>query len=500
MNEEEVQIDLMTLLHYVLRKWRSILIAMVILAVVANLYSVKKSTAEVKAANETQEIDTEQQIQNVKSDLTEDEIEQVELAYRMYSYNAELYRDNEQYLEHSVVMQLNPNEIPTGMLSYQVRKDTAEEELTNIFAMYENTLLDEDTCTEIAAVFGEEYANTSVRELISVNDTLKTQCQANLMVNSLDSGVLNIQIYAMDQKQCEQITQIMKNRIQTYTEQLQQTFGVFTIKPVSEQYFVSCDNEIGKQKLNAIDAVSSAYSAMQDASSGLSENQLAYYKLLVKSMEEVDADASVEKDSAIMAKQEIQYVNMKYILVGLLAGMFLIVCYHAIVFIMTQTVKDEDEVKTITGYPVFGTVVRIKPTGRKYNLIDQRIDSWFLHGKKKEENDMLLTRISHEVAMMAEQQNMKHLLVAYSENTQHMKELTDTFADKVRELGLDVRCTGSLISDDTDVLRQLESADGVVLVTQLMKTSRDEIRETVELCRRCQSEVLGSVVIGSDLY
>ena len=75
MNEEEVQIDLMTLLHYVLRKWRSILIAMVILAAVANLYSVKKSTAEVKAANETQEIDTEQQNQNVKSNLTEDEIE-----------------------------------------------------------------------------------------------------------------------------------------------------------------------------------------------------------------------------------------------------------------------------------------------------------------------------------------------------------------------------------------------------------------------------------------
>ena len=30
MNEEEVQIDLMTLLHYILRKWRSIIVVMLI--------------------------------------------------------------------------------------------------------------------------------------------------------------------------------------------------------------------------------------------------------------------------------------------------------------------------------------------------------------------------------------------------------------------------------------------------------------------------------------
>lgn len=42
MNEEEVQIDLMTLLHYILRKWRSIIVVMLIVAVAANLYSVKK--------------------------------------------------------------------------------------------------------------------------------------------------------------------------------------------------------------------------------------------------------------------------------------------------------------------------------------------------------------------------------------------------------------------------------------------------------------------------
>ena len=46
MNEEEVQIDLTTLLHYILRKWRSIIVMMLILAVAANLYSVRRNMAE----------------------------------------------------------------------------------------------------------------------------------------------------------------------------------------------------------------------------------------------------------------------------------------------------------------------------------------------------------------------------------------------------------------------------------------------------------------------
>ena len=65
MNEEEVQIDLMTLLHYILRKWRSIIVVMLIVAVAANLYSVKKSMAEAASVSTAEEeVDIEKQIEN----------------------------------------------------------------------------------------------------------------------------------------------------------------------------------------------------------------------------------------------------------------------------------------------------------------------------------------------------------------------------------------------------------------------------------------------------
>ena len=310
--------------------------------------------ASVSAAEE--EVDIEKQIENAKEELTADELEQVERVYSMYEYNSQLYQENDEYLEKSMLMQLNPNEIPTVMLNYQFKKDQSDEELSNIFTMYENAILDEDTCTAIIQVFGEEYANTSVRELISVTDTENGQNSDIIKLQKdKNSGILSIQIYAGSEEQCEQVAEIVKKRVQEYTEQLQQIFGNYTVNAISELYYISSDSNLNMQKSDVVNAVNDAYTALKNISSGLSEKQMTYYNLLVKGIE--DKTTSKENtDETAEITANVQYISMKYILIGLLAGMFLSVCWYAVVYIMTQTVKDVDEVKIITNLPVFGTV------------------------------------------------------------------------------------------------------------------------------------------------
>ena len=473
---------------------------MLIVAVAANLYSVKKSMSEAASVSTAEEeVDIEKQIENVKDELTADELEQVERVYSMYEYNSQLYQENKEYLEKSVLMQLNPNEIPTVMLNYQFKKDQADEELSNIFTMYENALLDEDTCTAIMQVFGEEYANTSVRELISVTDTENGQNSDIIKLqNDKNSGILSIQIYAGSEEKCEQVAEIVKKRVMEYTEQSQQIFGTYTVNAISEQYYISSDSNLNMQKSDAVNAVNDAYTALKNISSGLSEKQMTYYNLLVKeSKDQTLVKEDTEETENMTAN--VQYISMKFILIGLLAGMFLAVCWYAVVYIMTQTVKDVDEVKIITNLPVFGTVLGSNENGKR-NIIDRWIDSWFAHDKKSENNELLLTRISHEVAMLAGQKDKKCLLIACSGNDQNVKKQADSLVKKLRELGMNVTSTDSLVSDNTEVLKQLESADSAVFVEQLMKSERNQIREAVELCRRCRVEVLGSVIVGSDSY
>lgn len=499
MNEEGVQIDLMTLLHYILRKWRSIIVVMLIVAVAANLYSVKKSMSVVASVSAAEEVDIEKQIENAKEELTADELEQVERVYSMYEYNSQLYQENKEYLAKSVLMQLNPNEIPTVMLNYQFKKDQADEELSNIFTMYENALLDEDTCTAIIQVFGEEYANTSVRELISVTDTENGQNSDIIKLQKdKNSGILSIQIYASSEEQCEQVAEIVKKRVLEYTEQLQQIFGNYTVNAISEQYYISSDSDLNMQKSDVVNVVNEVCTVIKNITSGLSEKQIGYFNLLTKDCEDQTLVKEDTQETANMTAN-VQYISMKYVLIGLLAGMFLAVCWYAVIYIMTQTVKDVDEMKIITNLPVFGTVLRSNENGKR-NIVDRWIDSWFVHDKKSENNELLLTRISHEVAMLAGQKDKKCLLIACSGNDQNVKKQADSLVEKLRELGMNVTSTASLVSDNTEVLKQLESADSAVFVEQLMKSERNQIREAVELCRRCRVEVLGSVIVGSDSY
>lgn len=139
MREEEV--DLIGLLHYILKKWRIVVIAMIVFGVVADLYYVKKSSDAVTVESQTEEDSIEILIKNAKENLTEDAIQQVDRVYTMYAYNEDSYQENAEYLDSSLLMQLNPEEIPTVLLSYQISRNISEEEIRNIMTMYELSLI-----------------------------------------------------------------------------------------------------------------------------------------------------------------------------------------------------------------------------------------------------------------------------------------------------------------------------------------------------------------------
>lgn len=498
---EEVQIDIVNLLHYILKKWRIIVIAMLVLGMAANLYYVKKSSSTVDMeTQEVEEASIETQIENAKENLSEEEIQQVDRTYTMYSYNEVSYKEKEEYLDSSLLMQLNPEEIPTGLLSYQVNQGVSEAEIRNIMTMYENTLLDEATYADIIGVIGKEYKNTAVEELISVTDNISGNSNNNVvMLQNVDSGILNIQIYALEEKQCEKIAEVIKDRMQSYTDQLQQTFGTYSIQNISEQYYLSGDSDISTEKMNIVSAMNSAYSYMNNATIGFTEDQITYFKLLTKPLDESMEQEDNGEDSQITVDNtsKTSYFSAKYILVGLIAGAFLVALWYACVYIISQTVKDTDDLKVVTGLPIFGTVLRNGELDKR-NKVDKWIDSLFSRGKKKEDDAVLLERICHEIELQAKKKEVKNILLTSSAGNEDIALIMDKVQQKLTELGVSAVKSDSIASDSIEALEQLQKADGVVFVEQLMKSSREDIRKETELCSRYQVEMLGNVAVGEE--
>ena len=502
MSEGEVQIDIVNLFHYILKKWRIVVIAMLVLGVVADLYYVKESSSNA-AAVESQTIEEdsiETQIKNAKENLTEDEIQQVDRVYTMYAYNEDSYQENAEYLDSSLLMQLNPEEIPAVQLNYQISRNISEEEIRNIMTMYESALLDEISCADIVDVIGKKYKNTAVKELVSITDNISGNDGENIvMVQNVDSGILNIRIYALEQKQCEKIADVIKNRMQAYTEQLQQVFGEFSAQNISEQYYLSSDSTVSTQKMNVVSAMNSAYSYMNNVTNGFTEDQLTYFNLLTKPLDESMNQEKKDTADQNMADTAVKmdYFSTKYVLVGVIAGAFLVALWYACVYIISQTVKDTDDLKLVTGVPVFGAVLG---TGKpdKRSKLDKWIDSFFSRGKKKEEETVLLERICHEIELQAKKKEVKNILLTSSAGTEDIALIMDKVQQKLIELGVSVVKSDSIASDSIEALEQLQKADGVVFVEQLMKSSREDIRKETELCSRYQVEMLGNVAVGEE--
>ena len=495
---EEVQIDIVNLFHYILKKWRIVVIAMLVLGVVADLYYVKESSSNA-AAVESQTIEEESietQIRNVKENMTEDEMQQVDRVYTMYAYNEDSYQENAEYLDSSLLMQLNPEEIPTVLLSYQISRNISEEEIRNIMTMYESTLLDETSCADIVDVIGKKYKNTAVKELVSITDNVNNN---SVILQNVESGVLNIRIYALEEKQCEKIADVIKKRMQAYTEQLQQVFGEFSVQNISEQYYLSSDSTVSTQKMNVVSAMNSAYSYMNNVTNVFTEDQLTYFNLLTKPLDE-----SMNQEERDTAEQNVadtavkmNYFSTKYVLVGVIAGAFLVALWYACVYTITQTVKDTDDLKVVTGLPIFGTVLSNGELDKR-NKVDKWIDSLFSRGKKKEDDAVLLERVCHEIELQAKKKEVKNILVTSSADTEDIALIMDKVQQKLTELGVAVVKSDSIASDSIEALEQLQKADGVVFVEQLMKSSREDIRKETELCSRYQVEMLGNVAVGEE--
>lgn len=494
MREEEV--DLIGLLHYILKKWRIVVIAMIVFGVVADLYYVKKSSDAVTVESQTEEDSIEILIKNAKENLTEDAIQQVDRVYTMYAYNEDSYQENAEYLDSSLLMQLNPEEIPTVLLSYQISRNISEEEIRNIVTMYESALLDETSCADIVDAIGKKYKNTAVKELVSITDNVNNN---SVILQNVDSGILNIRIYALEQKQCEKIADVIKNRMQAYTEQLQQVFGEFSAQNISEQYYLSSDSTISEQKMNIVSAMNSAYSYMNNVTNGFTEDQLTYFDLLAKPLDEsVDQEEKDTEDQNVADNAvKMNYFSAKYVLVGLIAGAFLVVLWYACVYIITQTVKDTDDLKVVTGLPIFGTVLSNGELDKR-NKVDKWIDSLFSRGKKKEDDAVLLERVCHEIELQAKKKEVKNILVTSSADTEGIALIMDKVQQKLTELGVSAVKSDSIASDSIEALEQLQKADGVVFVEQLMKSSREDIRKETELCSRYQVEMLGNVAVGEE--
>ena len=273
-------------------------------AILANLYFIKNSISDAKSVSEkVVEVRLEKQLESAIDLLSDTEKDQVDKSYVLYDYSNRNYLEDEEILKKSLLMNVNPQAIPTYNMNYRVKmEDTDVSDLLNVF---QDTLIDNSARQEVLALIGEEYSNTVVDELISVADAANENNNIVIAQNKY-SGILNVQIYGKNEEQCSQIAELIEERMTSYASELQQLFGTFSIEKISQQYCLSANDELAEKKTDMLSAMNTMYTTMKSSTTGFTENQITYFNLLKESDEVGEAEINDEQ----FRRQKISQFNI----------------------------------------------------------------------------------------------------------------------------------------------------------------------------------------------
>ena len=153
--EYEDELDIKALFIFVLRKWRTLFICMIVGCILGCFFSVYKmyqSRPEAVLAK-LNSLD--------KQDINEFEI-------RQYKDFKNLYDDSLKYEDKSLIMKLDPNAVYTATLSYSFTSSVQDAEIISDY--YLNILNRGDNVQKIINETGINYSIENIKEIVFITD------------------------------------------------------------------------------------------------------------------------------------------------------------------------------------------------------------------------------------------------------------------------------------------------------------------------------------------
>ncbi len=507
--KDKLEIDLLDLCHYLMKKWRACLIFLLAGMLAFGLIGYLKVPENV-----VEEKEQETTVIDVAS-LSEGEIEDVNEAVELYFRYQNLYAARKYYGADSVKMSIDPNHVSTITKVFVIRDYTDENsvyvsdtnEADNIVELYKRVISSNEVLDEVQKTLGWSLGNRLVRELFSL-----TKSGLNVMV---------LAVYGPDEATCRTIAGILEKAIMNseHDVQLIQKHSLEVLNDNYSEEFVSSFADAQKTQLDTLATIEKNMNSIEGT---LNDLEKPLYKALVQELkkskyasEDGKVDLTTVKEvvtameegnsfsadvESISDKEPLQArkLDLKYILIGAVAGIFLMLLIYSVFYIFSPNLKTREETSAVFNLSLLGGVID-NASERAFSGIDRFVDSIFTKGRPKFTEDENLDMITSAISISASKEKAAKVFVAGTT----CDKAVESFANKIIEelnknaqknTGLTLE-TGHSPLFDPRSLESLSGMDAVVLVERIGVSRYDDIAKLIELCHKYDINIFGSVVI-----
>ena len=461
--DDEMEIDLIDFLFYLLRRWKS-LVAMILLgAVLGSAFYVVKTT---KAANVV--------VEDYQPNADTEANMKLAAQYRR------LYGQQIDYNEHSIIMQMDPNQVYEGTLTYYL---AAGEQTELLGQLYTNVINDENVVEELKKATGLTCDDQYVKELISssvlqkdidengslTGTTVDNNLQIIVPTESASNTVITYHVAYLDKETCEKMTEVLQNAIESVTQEYQTKYGFYTFDVLQMTVAVTVDQKYLDQQRTSATLVENYLTKFTNLENGFSDTGKSYYETVYLKAEKEEMQPS-ESENGISVKDLI-----KWLVVGSFGFVVLWGAYYFFKYLLDPSIKTLDEIKNIK-LPIMGY---IREENMHMGLLDR------MQYKKNGSSDSV-----DYVTMNIKTLSEEHILICMDSNDRMDRKIEDTLRKDIPNM-----VVVNWIHQDAATLEQAKAADGIIFEICLRKTSMKQLQRALDICKIQKIKVLGVIVI-----
>lgn len=461
----EQEVDLKDLILAILRRWRSIIVVGILMAVVMGGYAAvsgsRAGEGEPEDGQQTYE-DALALYESEKAGL-EMEIENLEMTLKGLSA----------YQENSLLMKISPYNKPVA--SAEVYIDAEDSQVMRSLAKaYTAVLKNENTLEKLYQILPLE--DQYLLELFSVDSYLQGMVTVEYAADSStvtstyygeDINMLSIKATAGDQETAGLLLEALLGEMESSEGELAASIGPHTLNVVDEGISAVVDMELAKKQQDNRDSRSQLTTALENS-------QTAY--------DELEEPAVPSAGGVSMGRV------LKYVVLGGAVGVFLMAFAYCVVYLMSDKIHSEKDLKSRFGIKILG-VMPGSGVGEHTFFIDQwlyRLEGRNCSGQMEPAYDLAAANLKNYAG------EAKNLLLTGTVGEEQMKELAQSLSRRLPGFVLTV---GKNMAEDVDTRKKLPDCDGVILVEKAEASRAGAVQQEIEMIGNVGKEIVGAVVI-----
>ena len=387
-----------------------------------------------------------------------------EQTYQIHAYvSATEQLDNiKEYIQDSIYMNCNPYAIDYVQIQFKVEGVSEVEQREVVFAL-RNHILNGGLATDLSemdATIEAEYFS----ELL--------QCKSITNESSLDSGIVEIVMYAESAERAEEYMLWINDSVSSFVTQLNNKGVNGKVIKIEENQATKVDLVMIENKNKILLDLAQLEQRVADTMALLTVEQLAEANDILINDTADDAGTVVTKPS----------ISIKYFVLGGILGCFIAVVWIAVLYVFTNTIKISEDIQNMYGLTCLGHL-----TCQKQNALDKIANKLF-YPEKNFELGLQLPGIISKVVFCAKHLGVSSVVLVKDDVV--MCDVLDEISSEIAKNG--VACQVLDVMSLQDCSSEVKT---VVYVSQLHKTKYQSVENKILFCKNQNINILGYITI-----